>query len=295
MESFREALKRILTKREQSQAIYGFDILGDMALIEIPDALQSKKKKIAHTLLDTQQSVTRVYEKIGEHEGKYRVEKIAWLAGKKDSVAHYKEWGCVFHFDPGTVFFNPRLGTERQRVAEMISKNQTSAVFFAGVGPYAIQIAKHRSPKKVYAVEWNPAAKPFFLLNVVQNKVDSLVHFSSGDINKIPPKAECDHVILPAPETALNYLDTAIDWISPKGGMIHLYVFAGDPDAESNARALVVEKTALLSRSTKIAFVRKVSDFSPSKRQFCIGVKVLSSSSRLTSSSFKKKKIAQRS
>ena len=290
MESFRESLKRILSKKEQSQAIYGFDVLGDMALIEIPAALQTKKKKIAQTLLDTQQNVTRVYEKIGEHEGKYRVEKIAWLAGKKDSVAHYKEWGCVFHFDPGTVFFNPRLGTERQRVAEMVSKNKTTAVFFAGVGPYAIQIAKHRAPKKVYAVEWNPAAKPFFILNAVQNKVNSLVQFSSGDISKIPPKAECDHVVLPAPETALDYLDVAMKWISPKGGMIHLYLFAGDPDAEKNAREKVLEKTKSFARKTKIAFIRKVSDFSPSKRQFCVRVKVLPLFSRAKPSEFKKKK-----
>ncbi|MEK6902470.1 MAG: hypothetical protein AABX02_02690 [archaeon] len=65
MDSFRDALKRILTKKEQVQAIYGFDVLGDMALIEIPQSLQSKKKKIAHTLLDTHQNLTRVYEKIG--------------------------------------------------------------------------------------------------------------------------------------------------------------------------------------------------------------------------------------
>ncbi|MEK6902979.1 MAG: hypothetical protein AABX02_05335, partial [archaeon] len=165
------------------------------------------------------------------------------------------------------------------------------AVFFAGVGPYAIQIAKHAHPKKVYAIEWNPAAKPFFMLNAIQNKVDSLIHFDSGDVTKIPPKAECDHVVLPAPETAMDYLSVAMKWISPKGGLIHLYVFANDPNAEKKARDMVSEKTNSFTRKTKIVFIRKVSDFSPSKRQFCMGIRVLSASK---SRAFKKKKTTQR-
>jgi len=271
--SFRDALKSKLSPAEQARAIYSFDVLGDLALIEIPDVLQRKRTLIGNILLACNPRVKKVYEKVGIHSGKFRVEKIKWLAGQKNPETIYTEWGCTFHVDVGKVFFNPRLSTERQRVTSFVKKGQTVAVFFGGVGPYAIQMAKHAQPRKVYSIEWNPSAEKYVQENIIRNHVSSMVESIHGDIEKILPRRECDHVVMPAPENAIDFLPTAIHWLSKKGGLIHCYTFVSNHSPELEAREKIMR---VLGKKIpfKLLFVRKVSDFSSSKWQVCVGIKV---------------------
>ncbi len=271
--SFRDTLKSKLSPSEKAHAIYSFDVLGDLALIEIPDVLQRKRMLIGNTLLTCNPRVKKVYEKVGIHSGKFRVEKIKWVAGQKNPETIYTEWGCTFHVDAGKVFFNPRLSTERQRVSSFVKKGQIVAVFFGGVGPYAIEIAKHAFPKKVYSLEWNPAAEKYVQENILRNRVSSMVESIQGDVEKITPHNECNHVIMPAPENAIDFLPVAIKWLSPKGGLIHCYMFVSNHSPETEVREKI---SRVLGKKIpfKIVFVRKVSDFSSSKWQVCVGIKV---------------------
>ena len=271
--SFRDALKSKLSPSEQSLAIYSFDVLGDLALIEIPSSLAKRRALIGKTLLETNPRLNKVFEKVGEHEGKFRVEKIRWVAGEKSPETFYTEWGCTFRVNPGEVFFNPRLSTERQRAASFVKKNQTVAVFFGGVGPYAIEIAKHAFPKKVYSIEWNPLAKKSLLENISRNKVGAIVVPLMGDVKKIPPRRECDHIIMPAPDNAIEFLPHAIKWLSPKGGLIQCYTFVSRDNADAEVREKV---STVLGKNIpfKIVFTRKVSDFSARMLQVCVGIKV---------------------
>lgn len=281
--SFRDALKRKLSPSEQAVAIYSFDVLGDLALVEIPSLLSKKRSLIGKTLLETNPRVKKVFEKVGEHSGKFRVEKIRWVAGEKNPETVYTEWGCTFGVNPGTVFFNPRLSTERQRACSFVKKNQTVAVFFGGVGPYAIEIASHARPKRVYSIEWNPSAKPFLLNNISRNKVSSIVEPLFGDVKKMPPRGECNHVIMPAPDNAVDFLPVAVKWLSPKGGLIQCYTFVSKERAEEESAEKV--RAALGKRvSFRIVFVRKVSDFSAKKWQVCIGLSVRFNKSQKKSS-----------
>lgn len=271
--SFRDALKKKLSPAEQTRAIYSFDVLGDLALVEVPRALVKKRALIGKTLLETNPRVKKVFEKVGEHSGKFRVEKIKWIAGEKNPETIYTEWGCTFRIHPGKVFFNPRLATERQRAASLVKKGQTVAVFFGGVGPYAIEIAKHANPKVVYSVEWNPSAKKFLLENIVRNRVQGIVEPLFGDVKKIPARATCDHVIMPAPDNAVEFLPHAVKWLSKKGGLIQCYTFVSRENVEHEAKEKIEH---ILGRATpyKIAFIHKVSDYSARTWQVCVGLRV---------------------
>ncbi|MDP2666134.1 MAG: methyltransferase [Candidatus Diapherotrites archaeon] len=293
---FRKRLDALLTPAEKRHAVYAFDMVGDLALIEIPQPLQKKKKKIAHALLDANPRLTRVYEKVGQHGGKFRLENVRWLAGQKGTRTLHKEWGCVFAVEVGEAFFNPRLGTERQRVAADIKKGQQVCVFFAGVGPFAITIAKHAHPIRVMAIEWNPQAIPFLNENIRRNKVENIIVPLQGDISKISPIPEFDHVIMPAPETAITYLARAVEWVSPKGGLIHLYAFMPKDGGEISLRTAITESLSNSTRSWRISFFRKVSDFSPSVQQVCVGIKVGQTKSarrKIHSVSFIRKRITK--
>jgi tRNA (guanine37-N1)-methyltransferase len=274
MPSFREAVGSFLTPAERKHMVYSFDVLGDMALIEIPRELAKKSSRIARKLLDTSPSLKRVYEKVGVHSGKYRVEKTKWLAGVKNPVVVYTEWGCTFVVHPGKVFFNPRLSTERQRVSSYVKKGQSVCVFFSGVGPYTVALAKHTALSRVYGIEWNPEAKKYAEENIVLNKVIGRVVPIWGDVDAVPVLEECAHVVMPAPETASSHLGAAVNWCKVKG-LIHFYTFV------SSANVPVQLKKILHSHMPegvkwKIAFSRRVSDFSPSKQQWCVGIQVLS-------------------
>ncbi len=271
--SFRDELKKILTTDERKRAIYSFDGLGGMASIEIPSALRKKKKKIAQILLGSNPHITRVYEKVGIHSGKFRVEKIRWLAGEKNTVAEYKEWGCVFQFNPNEAFFNPRLGTERKRITQLIEPHQKVCVFFAGVGPYPILIAKHAKPKKVYAIDWNPRAVKWMKKNTELNRVQEIVHLVFGDVKKIKPLGKCDQVIMPAPETALEYLIAAEKWLPVKGGMIHCYLFVSQDTRDVKIKEMIAPFLKKVKREWKMIYVHKVGDFSAKKKQVCVGLR----------------------
>jgi tRNA G37 N-methylase Trm5 len=58
-------------------------------------------------------------------------------------------------------------------------------VMFAGVGPYAIQIAKKQPKvKEVIAIEINPVAVKYAKENVVLNKVQDKVKVIEGDVRE---------------------------------------------------------------------------------------------------------------
>ena len=177
---------------------------------------------------------------------------------------------------------------ERQRVAAMIKPNQTVAVFFSGVGPYPITLARHTKVKKVYALEWNPAAKPFLEENMRLNKVEGKIIPLWGDVEKIRIPQKVDHVVMPAPETALGHLWRALEWCRPKG-MVHLYLFLDSTNPSRQLKSILGEHIPP-NYTWKQVFARKVSDFSPRKQQWCVGVQLISSKKASIKKSKKKGK-----
>jgi tRNA (guanine37-N1)-methyltransferase len=138
VKSLKEALKEKLSGKELEQVITSYNVLGDIAVLEIPDSLKKKEKLIAKTLLESVPTLKTVVKKSGITQGKYRVHPVKVLAGKKNTIACYKESGCCFKVSLGKVFFSPRLGKERLRISKLIKKGEVVAALFAGVGPFPI-------------------------------------------------------------------------------------------------------------------------------------------------------------
>ncbi len=273
--SFRQLMGEILSPAEMQEAIFAYDVLGKMALIEIPRKLLKKKKKIASALLHAVKQIESVYEKVGEHEGKFRLERVRFLAGKKITSTTYKEWNCEFELMPGKVFFSPRLGTERQRIASYVKKGETVAVFFAGVGPYAITLAKHAKPQRVFAIEWNPSAIPWLEWNIRKNKVQDIVVPLHADVKKAAHiLGQCDHVIMPAPESATKYLAEAVKCLSPNGGRIHCYAFVSNEKPLHAMWEKLEKGLKKVKGKAVVEDIRKVLQFSPRKVQMCAVIRV---------------------
>ncbi|MCK4636721.1 MAG: class I SAM-dependent methyltransferase family protein [Methanomicrobia archaeon] len=187
-----------------------FDLIGDIAIVEDSDTSILRRK-----------NVKSVYKKETKVEGIYRTRKYVYLAGEKNTETIHKEYGCRYMLDIEKVYFNPRLATERHRIAEKVNNGERVLDMFAGVGPFSILIAKKRDVE-VHSIDINPDAFYYLKKNIEINKVKNVFPYL-GDCRDIVKKlSDFDRIIMNLPKNSLEFLDTALNK-TKKGGIIHLY------------------------------------------------------------------------
>ena len=234
--SLREALEGILSEEELQSLITAFDVIGDIAILEIPDELEGKEQEIAHALLKVHPNIKSVFKKLGAMEGEFRIRRLRHLAGENRTEAVYREHGCQFKLDVSKVYFSVRLSHERGRIADLVKENGKILVMFAGVGPFAIVIAKKHPDAKITAVELNPDAVEYMRENAALNKCGN-IEVIEGDAAAFEGK-DFDRVIMPLPKSAHEFLSTAVK-AAKEGGTIHFYsiVSIKDPFDEGLKKA----------------------------------------------------------
>ena len=84
--SLKAALTKFLTKKELAKVKTAYDVIGDIAILEIDEELRKKEKDIAKALLCIRKDIKTVLRKQGSHEGVFRTQKMKYLAGEKKKV-----------------------------------------------------------------------------------------------------------------------------------------------------------------------------------------------------------------
>ena len=273
--NLKEALMEKLPEKLKEFAPKAYDSFGDIAVIEIPKELEKKKTLIGKTLLEIQPRFDTICSIESNHEGEFRVQKVKVIAGKENLVATYKESAVSLKIPLGEVFFSPRLGSERLRIAQEIKKGEVVGCWFSGVGPYPIVLAKNSPMKKAVAIELNPIAHEYALQNLKLNKCEEKIEFVLGDVKKVYKKYKrtFDRIAMPLPHTGYQFLKEAFYSIKPKG-IIHFYEIVEKEDYALPENQI---KDAALAQKRKIKIVRKkrVRQFSPTKEQVVFDIKVL--------------------
>lgn len=229
--NLREALKGELTDAEL-QKIRAFDIVGDIAVIKLPDELLPKKEAIGRALMQVHQNVRTVLLQTGPVSGEFRTRRLEVVAGEPRTETVHRESGCTFKVDLARVYFSPRLAHERLRVASLIKVGEVVTNLFAGVGCYSIVVAKHSGAGKVYSIDKNPVAFQYMCENIRMNKVGDRVVPLLGDAREVVESitGEADRVLMPLPELARDFLDVALRALKREGGVIHFYDYGAEPD-----------------------------------------------------------------
>jgi tRNA (guanine37-N1)-methyltransferase len=228
MESRSELLERRLPPHLLVNLPHAMDIVGDIAIIEIPSGFEEHRNIIGKAILESNKNIHTVLAKAGAVTGTYRLREFKFVAGTKKTETVHKENGCRYQVDVSKAYFSPRLSQEHKRVASLVEEGETVADLFAGVGPFAILIAKARENVKVYAIDANPYAVEYLKTNIRLNRVVEKVHPLLGDARQIVnEKASgiADRVIMNLPGKAIEFVDAACQALKTKGGTVHFYGF----------------------------------------------------------------------
>jgi len=253
------------------------DIIGQVAIIEIPLELQEYKVQIGEAVLDVNGKVHTVLAKAGPISEKYRIREFEIIAGKGETLTTHREFGCIYRMDVRKVYFSPRLSFEHQRVASQVKEDETVLDMFAGVGPFSILIAKRVGKVQVYAIDANRDAVKFLNENIAHNKVQGKVTPILGDAGTIVKEhfvGKVDRAIMNLPEQSLGFVGSACMALKPIGGIVHYYSFAVGPDPLGKAREDLEQ--AVLKAGRKISFLnaRPVKSTAPYEWQVAIDAKI---------------------
>jgi tRNA (guanine37-N1)-methyltransferase len=277
-------LKTVLADKlepQQLKQIYKtYDIVGDIAIVRIPEPQRHLSQLVAAAIMDTHRKVKAVWRQVSSVSGDYRLRSLEFLLGEKTSETRYKEHGCVYKTDLVKAYFSPRLSYERLRIAKLIQPEEVVLNMFAGVGCYSISIAKHSQPLKVYSVDVNPSAVQYLRENIRLNRVANVVVPIQGDAKSVTEKAlrnVADRVLMPLPERAYEYLDYAVLALKPAGGWIHYYGFEYANKKENpveKAEKKVSEKMRRLCSDFHVEFGRIVRPIGPRWYQVVLDILV---------------------
>lgn len=193
--------------------------------------LQDRDLAAAATLLSSRPSLHTVLYPVSPVEGEYRTRQFEVLAGEETTKTVYQEYGLHFEFDLSTVYFSARLANERQRLLSLMEEGEAVLDMFAGVGPFAITLAKKAS--HVIACDLNPAAVLQMQINAQVNRCRNLlpVLADAGHLKGIFPPGQFDRVVMNLPLSKGAFVSDAVQLCRP-GGMVHLYMLeSGEGEA----------------------------------------------------------------
>ncbi len=262
--SLKDALKNDLSGEELGEVPTSFDVVGDIAVIKIPESLLEHKELIGETLMEVQGNVNTVLRQTSPVSGELRTRDLEIIAGEEKTETTHKEYGCSFKVDLEKVYFSPRLGHERNRIAKQVEPGEVVTNMFAGVGCYSILIAVLSEPGKVYSIDKNEHAVEYMRENVRINKVGEKVIPIRGDAREVIEEHlqnEADRVLMPLPEFARDFFDSALQTLKPEGGVIHFYDYGEEPEVFEPSLDFV--KNELGSRTVELGNKRIVRSYGP--------------------------------
>jgi len=195
-----------------------YDVIGDIAVIDYSRDAQ----KIALDILKTRKHIKVVLAATSHVKGDYRLRDFVLMAGENRTETVHKEFGIKLFVDVSKAYFNPKLSTERNRVASLTRVDEIVIDMFAGIGPFTIMLSKRA--RKVIAMEINPDAFTYLKKNITLNKLKNVDAFL-GDAKKLSSgfKGVANRIIMNLPHSAFNFLEQAAFMLSERGGTIHYY------------------------------------------------------------------------
>lgn len=254
-----------------------FDVVGDMAIVIIPEELKHRDKLIGNTVLASNARIKVVAKRAGIYGGEYRTIPLQIIAGEKRLETLVKEFGLSYLVNPGAVYFSVRSGHERKRIASLVGAGESVLVLFSGIAPYPLVISKFSDAKLIVGIEKNPVAHRYALKNLDLNRKLENIRLFLGDARKVLAGLgqRFDRVVMPLPKGGECFLSEAIGVLQQEG-TIHFYQMwkegCFDQVVDRVRRACVRE-----NRIMKSARITRCGHCAPRLYRVCVDAEIVTS------------------
>ena len=258
--SLKEYLKEYLSESELVDVPSGWQILGDIVIVSIPENLDEKKLLIAQALLSMYPKCRSVVRDFGI-EGQFRQPKRELLLGSGTETIH-KEHGCFFKQDVTKVMYSKGNLNERKRMSKL-GEGEVIVDMFAGIGYFSIPMAVHSRPKKITGIEINPESFAYLKENIRLNKAEEIFVPICGDCSKVAPEGTADRVLMGYVGTTHHYLEPAIKALKKKGGILHYHETVPENLARTRPQERIKKAADTLGKKVEILETRRIKKYSP--------------------------------
>ncbi|MHA1881927.1 MAG: class I SAM-dependent methyltransferase [Candidatus Thorarchaeota archaeon] len=269
-----EVLGDKLNQTELELIPRAYDLVGDIAILEIPDELSQHRFTIGEAFQTVHSNFETVLGKKGAISGTTRTRQYELLSGTDKTDTIHIEYGCRIAVDLARAYFSPRLLEEHNQVSLQVKDGEIILDLFTGVGPFAIHIAKNHDAT-IVAVDINPDAiellQKSMTLNKLQGKIEPIVSDAHEFSEKSKPYT-FDRVIMNHPSGAFEFVGDACRMLRP-GGIMHYYDFIGGENPESELTEKITSLIETNGRKIKeFGRIRRVRDSAPYEYQMVIDV-----------------------
>jgi tRNA wybutosine-synthesizing protein 2 len=270
--SLRECLNDSLSETEILHLPSGWQILGDIIIVSIPEELEDKKIQIAEALISMYPKCKSVIRDFGI-EGRFRQPKRELLLGSSTETTH-REHGCLFKQDVTKVMYSKGNLEERKRMSKL-GKGETVVDMFAGIGYFSIPMAVHSRPKKIISIEINPESFAYLKENIRLNHVEDIVTPILGDCSQAAPEGGADRVIMGYVGTTHHYLEPAIRALKRSGGILHYHETVPEKLAMDRPEERLKEAAEALGKKVEVMETRRIKKYSPGVLHIVVDARIL--------------------
>lgn len=213
--------------RDMGFALRGYSLIGDIAVFSYTGRLAGLEeyRAAAEALMREHPRIKAVYLKVATG-GELRVARLIHLAGEARTWTVHREYGLEFEVDIARVYFNPRLGYEHRRVAELAGDGETMLDMFSGVGGFTVHAATLRRIRAL-AVDLNPHAVALAARNLWRNRrrLKGRAAVARANAYSLPGLLEpiYDRIVMNHPTGSRAFAWVACRLASPRGAWIHYY------------------------------------------------------------------------
>ncbi|XVH30822.1 class I SAM-dependent methyltransferase [Haloferacaceae archaeon DSL9] len=244
--------------------------LGDLVIVDEEDA--DRAQAIADAVVASDLPAETVINRASKIRGELRVRDWDVLAGNGTETVH-REYGHEFLLDVSTVYFSPRLATERHRVVRQVEPTERVFDMFAGVGPFVVPCAARGAD--VVGVDLNERAVEYLRENAERNGVEARVTAIHGDVRDVAVDYRdwADRIVMNLPHSANEFVDAAVA-VAGDDCVIHYYDIQPEDDPFGPGLE-AIRAAAEPEYDVSVEAERVVRSYAPHEYNVCLDVRLV--------------------